>query len=112
MSRSPGSLSSSAEPGGRSPFAVFVGLQTYGHWSYFSLSGQPWSVGASTDFAGLPTYLNVLAVNVGEPDGVVTSGMYGSLIVNLVTVLLGVAAELLLFSRLGARRFDRRLVRR
>lgn len=85
-------------------FVAFVGLQVYGHWTWHSLSGQDWSVGSSTEFLGLPMHANVLAVVVGDGGSEITSAMVGSLVVNTVTVLVGVAAELLLFSRGRSRR--------
>ena len=83
---------------------AFIGLQIYGHWSVHPLSGETWSVGGTTDFLGLPMYVNVLAINVTDPHTPITSPMYGSLLVNLATILLGVVTELLLFSRKNAHR--------
>lgn len=85
--------------------AAFVGLQVYGHWTWHSLADESWSVGASGDFLGLPMHANVLAIVVGEGGAwEITSAMKGSLAVNAGTILLGVAAELLLFTRGRSRR--------
>ncbi|WP_017585391.1 hypothetical protein [Nocardiopsis ganjiahuensis] len=85
-------------------FVAFVGLQVYGHWTWHSLSGLNWSVGSSTEFLGLPMHANVLAVVVGDGGTEITPAMAGSFVVNTVTVVVGAAAELLLFSRGRSRR--------
>ncbi|MGP9652450.1 hypothetical protein ACT3UD_13945 [Glutamicibacter sp. 287] len=71
---------------------LFVGLITCEiivFWNIYSLDSNAWSVGSSSEFLGIPMYMNTLPIAVGlDGSWTVTNPMVASLVVNLATIVI------------------------
>jgi len=77
-------------------FGGFIAAQIYAYWTVFSLDNDSWSVGSTTDFLGLPMYVNILPIILGDaPNWDVTDAMKCALIVNICTIIVCFTFEFL-----------------
>lgn len=74
-------------------------------WNIYSLDSNAWSVGSSSEFLGLPMYMNTLPIVVGlDGSWTVTNPMVASLVVNLSTIVICTLLEVFILrnSRTGS----------
>lgn len=75
-------------------FVIFIGIHIAFYWQKFSLSGNSdWFVGSTSDFLGLPVYINFLPiVFISVTPWKITTFMLLSLCVNIVVTLFSVCS--------------------
>lgn len=77
--------------------ASLIGALVFVVWTGHGLAGEPWSVGATSEYAGLPTYFTLVPVIVGDvPGWEVTKAMWSAVALNAFVAAGCVAAELAL----------------